>query len=118
MMEKTKKERITDSYKISRIMTAGRLQTIIMLVDKARTMLAKMDFNAPDESSDDIMKCQNIIAQLEMALNFRGGKAAPDIFQMYEQIYTSLQAATPNSLHAAKLTLDHFRDTLRLRFRQ
>ena len=115
-MTETKEKDIADQYKFSRVMTAGRIQSIILLVDKASELLKRIDLNDREKFRLDIIKCQNIIAQLEMALNFRGGLAVAELFGLYEQIYTCLAVSSAKSLNNAKFLLAHFRHTLRLRF--
>jgi flagellin-specific chaperone FliS len=100
-------------YRYSRIMTAGKVQTMQLLVSRAKQLIPKIDLDK-DQPQSELLQCRNIVSQLEMALNFRKGYAAPAIFAQYELIYTALADPTPKSLETALFLFNHLEYTFNL----
>ncbi len=100
----------SEAYSKARIMTAGRLRSVIMLLNRAEHLLAKLDHSKQEKT--ELIQVQNIIAQLEIALNFRKGSSAFELFDYLEEIYARLDFGSKGSLHAAQLQISRLRETL------
>ncbi|MBF0431404.1 MAG: flagellar protein FliS [Fibrobacteria bacterium] len=110
----TREQSLVNQYQVNRAMTAGKVQSVLLLVQKALSLTCKIDFSKPEESEELILKCQNIVAQLEMALNYRYGESVPTLFALYEQVYDALEARTERSIEVAQYLLGHYQETLEL----
>jgi flagellin-specific chaperone FliS len=114
MGEHTKEEALSSKYEHSNAMTAGRVQTILLLLKKAKELVRSVNLDKILESGEKIRHTKNIIAQLEMSLNFRDGLLADEIMELYELIYRALENSTEKSLKNAYFLLGHFKETLEI----
>jgi len=113
---KSKESDAVKKYKYSQAMTAGKIQTLILLIEKMQNLIRKIDLKNIQSSKNIIIQCQNIIAQLEMALNFRKGTSTPEILELFELMYTALSIPNKQSLYTVTYLLKHFKETLRMKF--
>lgn len=67
--------KVAKNYKTNQLMTAGRVQSVILLLTEAEKRLGEINLEDSAASRVPIIRCQNIVAQLEMALNHRDGHA-------------------------------------------
>ena len=117
MEDLTQEQNASLTYRRSQIMTAGKVKSIQMLLRHLKNKLNQIDMNNPDENLEkDLLNCRNIVAQLEMALNFRQGTASQDIFDLYELIYMALEQPTKKSIKTARYLTENFLVTMTMVF--
>lgn len=106
--------KVAKNYKTNQIMTAGRIQSIILLLTDAEKRLGEINLEDSAASRVPIIGCQNIVAQLEMTLNHRDGHAANIFFLALELIYESLDNLNEKSLKVARYVCTHLKESLEM----
>ena len=101
------------AYQKTTIMTAGRVKSVELLLEKLKREVPKIDLDPSDPNSEQVIKCQNIVAQLEMSLNFEGS-SAPELFDIYETIYMGLSAPTHKSIRVVQYLITNLLETLKI----
>ena len=91
--------------------TSGTLASLLLLVDRAIVLLkeSQQDVGARPEN---LRKVRNILAQLQMALNFKAGDVPRNLFFLYDYLYEELQVGDDLSLDGSLRLLGQLRDTL------
>lgn len=95
-------------------MTAGRVQSVILLLTEAEKRLGEINLEDSAASRVPIIRCQNIVAQLEMALNHRNDHARNIFLQALELIYESLDNLNEKSLKVARYVCTHLKESLEM----
>ena len=106
--------KVAKNYKTNQLMTAGRIQSVILLLTEAERRLGEINLEDIAASTVPIIGCQNIVAQLEMALNHRHGKVANMFFLALELIYDSLENLNEKSLKVARYVCTHLKESLEM----
>jgi len=106
--------KVAKNYKTTQLMTAGRIQSVILLLTEAEKRLGEINLEDSAASRVPIVGCQNIVAQLEMALNHRHGKMANMFFLALELIYTGLENINEKSLKVARYVCTHLKESLEM----
>ena len=106
--------KVAKNYKTTQLMTAGRIQSVIFLLTEAEKRLGEINLEDSAASRVPIVECQNIVAQLEMALNHRHGKMANMFFLALELIYESLENLNDKSLKVARYVCTHLKGSLEM----
>jgi len=106
--------KVAKDYKTNQLVTAGRVQSIILLLTEAEKRLGEINLEDSAASRVPIVGCQNIVAQLEMALNHRHGKVANMFFLALELIYESLENLNEKSLKVARYVCTHLKESLEM----
>ncbi len=106
--------KVAKNYKTNQLMTAGRAQSVILLLMEAEKRLGEINLEDSAASRVPIVGCKNIVAQLEMALNHRNGHAANIIFLALELIYESLENLSEKSLKVARFVCTHLKESLEM----
>ncbi len=106
--------KVAKNYKTNQLMTAGRIQSVILLLTEAEKRLGEINLEDSAASRVPIVGCQNIVAQLEMALNHRHGKVANMFFLALELIYESLENLNEKSLKVARYVCTHLKESLEM----
>ncbi len=106
--------KVAKNYKTNQLMTAGRIQSVILLLTEAEKRLGEINLEDSAASRVPIVECQNIVAQLEMALNHRHGKMANMFFLALELIYESLENLNEKSLKVARYVCTHLKESLEM----
>ncbi len=106
--------KVAKNYKTNQIMTAGRIQSAILLLTEAEKRLGEINLEDLAASRVPIIRCQNIVVQLEMALNHRDGHAANIFFLALELIYESLENLNEKSLKVARYVCTHLKESLEM----
>ncbi len=106
--------KVAKNYKTTQLMTAGRIQSVILLLTEAEKRLGEINLEDSAASRVPIVGCQNIVAQLEMALNHRHGKVANMFFLALELIYESLENLNEKSLKVARYVCTHLKESLEM----
>jgi flagellin-specific chaperone FliS len=99
-------------YKETDIKTAGKLKSLLLLVDRGITLLTEAKENAGVRSGH-IVKVQNILAQLEQMLNFDRGPQAGDLFFVYDYLFEELQNRDERGIETTLRMLTELRDTFK-----
>lgn len=99
----------TEQYREISIKSAGKLKSILLLVDRAILLLNQAK---EDESlvPANIVKVQNILAQLERALNFKRGTSAGDLFFVYDYLFVELNNRDEQSINTSLNMLRDLKD--------
>ncbi len=105
---------VTQNYQFSTAMTSGKLETVMLLLQKAHNLIRAVDVEKLADCQEQRIGAQNIIAQLEMALDYRRGASAVPLFDVYELIYGTLEHPTKKSLETADFLLSHLRNTFQM----
>ncbi len=106
--------KVAKNYKTNQLMTAGRIQSVILLLTEAEKRLGEINLEDLAASRVPIIGCQNIVVQLEMALNHRDGHAANIFFLALELIYESLENLNEKSLKVARYVCTHLKESLEM----
>ena len=105
-MEKNDIER----YREMAIKSAGKLKSILMLLNRAIVYLKEIRENEALRSAN-ITKAQNILAQLEQALNFDEGKLAGDLFFIFDYLFAELNRQDDNAVETSIKMLQDLKAT-------
>ena len=89
--------------------SAGKLQSLIMLINRA-IILLKESKAEPEKLNANIVKAQNILAQLERALNFKQGKLTPNLFFIYDYMFDELSRRDIQGIDTVLPILTQLRD--------
>lgn len=100
-------------YKDTQIKTAGQLKSLQMLHESGVKFLKTALVN-PSERSANIVKAQNIIAQLQMTLKPEESEEAQALFCLYDYIYGLLEKNDAVSIQQSIEVFDHISVTFRL----
>ncbi len=106
--------KVAENYRTNQLVTAGRIQSIILLLTEAEKRLGEINLEDSAASRVPIVGCQNIVALLEMALNHRHGKVANMFFLALELIYESLENLNEKSLKVARYVCTHLKESLEM----
>jgi len=106
--------KVAKNYKTNQLMTAGRIQSVILLLTEAEKRLGEINLEDLAASRDPIVGCQNIVAQLEMALNHKIGQTTNVFFLALELIYTGLENINEKSLKVARYVCTHLKESLEM----
>lgn len=90
--------------------SAGKLQTLILLVNRGIVLLKEAKVT-PAVRQTNIVKTQNILAQLERALNFKKGKLAGNLFFIYDYLFDELSRRDSRGIDVSIRMLAQLRDT-------
>lgn len=103
-------------YRETALLTASRVQTVILLLEKARSLIIENKSATGQARTDGLNQAQNVMAQLQMCLDLENGEAAQDLFAAFDLIWEACEVRTPNSLNLAVYSLEHLLDTIHIRF--
>ena len=104
-----KKQKI-DEFIETALGSAGKIQSLILLINRGIILLKEAGAD-PAKRNTNIVKTQNILAQLERALNFRQGKLAGNLFYIYDYIFDELSRRDDRGMDTAIRMLTQLRDT-------
>ena len=92
--------------------SSGPMATIILLIDKAIILIKEMKEN-PESRSNNSRRVRNILAQLQMALNYTEGRDTVGLFTLYDYLYQEMQIADDLALDSAEKLLIQLRTTFK-----
>ena len=98
-----------DRFRETAIGSAGKLQSILHLVNRA-IILLKETQTGKEKRAENLLKVRNILAQLERALNFREGGQAGGLFFIYDYLYDELTRGDDRAIATAIRMLSDLRD--------
>ena len=104
-----KKEKIQEFIETA-IGSSGPIASILLLIDKAIVLIRNSREN-PGAAIENNRRTRNIIAQLQMALNYREGTSTDSLFTLYDYLYEELLIGDEQSLDSAEKLLVQLRDT-------
>ncbi len=90
--------------------SAGKIQSLILLLNRG-IILLKEAKELPEKRNSAIVKTQNILAQLERALNFKRGKLAGNLFFIYDFIFDELSRRDARGIDTAINMMTQLRNT-------
>ena len=104
------KKNESETYKEIAIKSAGKLKSLLLLVNRAILLLkeAKED---KEKTRENIIKTQNILAQLEKALNFKEGDLAGDLFFIYDYLFAELNNMDDKAIDTSIKMLTDLKET-------
>ncbi|OGJ93434.1 MAG: hypothetical protein A2350_13085 [Candidatus Raymondbacteria bacterium RifOxyB12_full_50_8] len=105
-------EKKIDLYKKVAITSAGKLPSIVLLVDRA-VILLKEAREDDEKRQANIIKTQNILAQLERALDFDAGDVAGSLFFIYDYLFAELNNRDDQALDTATKMLGELQETFK-----
>jgi len=83
-----------NAYKKNQINTASSEQLVLMLYDGARKFIKRaiISIQAGDmqEAHHNLIRSQNIVAQLMAGINYEAGEIAENLFQLYKFMHSRL----------------------------
>ena len=95
-------------YQKTRILTSGKLQSHIMLCEKAMNLIHDLqNFDAAAQ-----MQAQNIVSQLQRGLNIRT-QAAQELYKVLGVVWDVIELGNVNELSRAASLLEQYHETLR-----
>ena len=100
-------------YSDMQIRTAGKLKGLQML-HHGGVLFIKEAIADKSKRQYNVVKAQNIIAQLQMVLNFEEGDIAELLLYIYDFMYIKLNESSDRSLTEALELFEHLYMTLRL----
>ena len=100
-------------YSEAQIKTAGKLKSLQMLHDGAVRFL-KESLEDPKIKTENIIKAQNIIAQLQMCLRFDEGDMAELLFYLYDYMYIRLENHDNKSISDVLELFEHLLQSLKM----
>jgi len=140
MTSQTASSLVSQAYQNSRVLTAGKVGTVLVLLERAHLLLLEakqpsaflgrsqektkntliVDTESPGTliQREKLVKVQNIMAQLQMGLNRRGGQSASAFFELYDFIWEACERGTPRALNNALFATESLLDLIRARFGQ
>ena len=89
------------SYRHCTVMTAGKIPSMLLLLERLQQELTRLNPRQWDPDGPSLLKCQNIVAQLQMALDFERGPSAAELFDVYDLLYESISRGTPGSMRVS-----------------
>lgn len=104
-----------DRYKLDKIMSAGKIQTMVYLLEKAKSLILEYQENVSHTHS--LFKAQDIIAQLQWSLNYRNVPECLILFELLDLMWLGLEKNSEKSVENTLFCIDHFLETLRFKFR-
>lgn len=99
-----------EEYRKRDILTAGKLKSLLLLLNRA-LLLLKEAGRDPARRNVNIVKTQNILAQLERALDFRQGELAGQLFYLFDYIFAELSNRDDRAVATAINMLTTLKDT-------
>lgn len=88
------------AYKRNQINTASSEQLVLMLYDGARKFIKQAITSLQDgdmqSAHDNLIRSQNIVAELMSGINFEAGEIADNLFQLYQFMHSRLIQANLN----------------------
>jgi flagellin-specific chaperone FliS len=99
-----------DEFLCAAFGSSGKLHTLILLIDRAIILLKEAQA-APGKRAENLVKAQNILAQLERALDFKRGKLSGNLFFIYDFIFDELSRRDSRGIRTALRLLGQLRDT-------
>ncbi len=109
-------EGASEQYRNSNVMTAGKVKSVELLLEKASHLLSPPDEVEEEEMLNNIRQVRNILTQLQMSLNLKNGEAAVHIFEVYELAQKALEDPSEKSLDVARYLIRDLLKTIRLAF--
>ena len=100
----------TEEFIETALGSAGKLPSLILLINRA-IILLKEAKTAPGLRRQNIVKTQNILAQLERALNYRKGKLSGNLFFIYDFLFDELTRGDEKGIDLSINMLMQLRDT-------
>lgn len=100
-------------YLENHLRTAGKLKSLQLLHQGCAKNIRRA-LTEPDNRAEYILKSQNIVAQLQMALDLRDGNIAELIFYVYDYVYKMLEKGDTLSLSHAWELMEHMSVTFRM----
>ena len=102
-----------EEYAQQQIQGAGKLKSLQMLHEGGVRFL-KHALADTENRAENIIKTQNIIAQLQMTLKPEKGELAELIFYLYDYIYVQLEKGDEASINNSVMLFNHLIHTFRL----
>ncbi|MBL8026348.1 MAG: flagellar protein FliS [Fibrobacteres bacterium] len=106
-----KKEKIEEFINTA-LGSSGTMASIILLIDKA-IILIKEIREKPEAQNENSRRVRNILAQLQMALNYSEGKDTESLFTLYDYLFQEMQIGDAHSLDSAQKLLTQLRSTFK-----
>jgi len=100
-------------YSESQIKTAGKLKSLQML-HEGGTRFLRDALHDSDKRGENIIKAQNIIAQVQMALRLDEGGVSEILFHLYSYMYDHLENADEKGINEIIGLFDHLGQTYRM----
>jgi flagellin-specific chaperone FliS len=92
--------------------SAGTISSIILLIDKAIVLLKEMCVS-PEKRTENNRRIRNILAQLQMALNYSEGSSADSLFTLYDYLYEEMLIGDEQSIASAEKLLIQLKETFK-----
>jgi len=100
-----------EKFRDTAIGSSGKIASILILIDRAKALLREAKEDVVKRETN-IVKTQNILAQLEMALNFREGAEASNLFLVYDFLFEELDKRDDHAIDTCDHMLTELRETL------
>ncbi len=100
-----------DQFLSTAIGSSGKLTSHIVLMEKAILLIKSMREN-DEAKAENCRRVRNILAQLQMALNYREGTSADSLFTLYDYLYDEITIGDDMALNSAETLLDQLKNTL------
>ena len=90
--------------------SAGTISSIILLINKAIILLKESQLK-PEMRAENNRRIRNILAQLQLALNYSEGTSADSLFSLYDYLYEEMLIGDDQSLASAERLLVQLKET-------
>jgi flagellin-specific chaperone FliS len=100
----------TEEFIETALGSSGRLHSLILLLNRA-IILLKEAKAVPGTRRENVIKAQNILAQMERSLNYRQGKQTGNLFFIYDYVFDELSRRDDRGIETALSMLTQLRDT-------
>jgi flagellin-specific chaperone FliS len=98
-------------YRKMSAVSAGKLKSVLLLMDRA-VLLLKEARADPALLSGHAVKIQNILAQLEQAINFREGPQSRELFALFDYLFQEIGRRDGQAVETALVFLTKLRGAL------